>query len=126
MLADQREQRLGVAGAADDLVAGVLEQPGEPLAQQHGVLGDHDAHGSSTATRVPAPGGLSIASVPPWAATRSRIPASPRPPPRAAPPTPSSATTQPQHAVARAVCDDHAATASACLTALVSASQATK
>ena len=71
MLADEREQRVGVAGAPDDLVAGVLEQPGEALAQQHGVLGDHDPHGSSTAIRVPAPGGLSIASVPPWAATRS-------------------------------------------------------
>ena len=30
----------------DDLVAGVLEQAGEPLAQEHGVLGDHDSHGS--------------------------------------------------------------------------------
>ena len=65
VLADEREQHLGVAGAPDHLVAGVLEQAREALAQQHRVLGDHDPHGSSTAIRVPAPGGLSSASVPP-------------------------------------------------------------
>ena len=32
VLGHDREQRLGVADARDDLVAGVLEQPGEPLA----------------------------------------------------------------------------------------------
>ena len=31
VLADEREQRVGVAGPADDLVPGVLEQPGEAL-----------------------------------------------------------------------------------------------
>ena len=29
---------------ADDLEAGVLEQPRDPLAQQHRVVGEHDAH----------------------------------------------------------------------------------
>ena len=70
---------VGVAGAPDDLVAGVLEQAGEALPQEHRVLGDHDPHGKRTASRVPAPGGLSTVSVPPWAATRSRIPGSPVP-----------------------------------------------
>ena len=79
VLAHQRQQRVRVARPPDHLVAGVLEQPGEALAQQHRVLGDHDTHGSSTAMRVPAPAGLSSASRPPWAATRSTIPASPLP-----------------------------------------------
>ena len=36
----------------------VLEQPAEPLAQQHLVLGDHDAHGSSAVRVVPCRGGF--------------------------------------------------------------------
>ena len=107
MLADQRQQRVGVPRPADDLVARVLEQAGEALAQQHGVLGDHDAHGSSTAIRVPAPGGLSIASVPPWAATRSAMPGRPIPPPSGA----ADAVVgdeHPQHAVLARGLDHHA------------------
>ena len=69
----------GIAGAADDLVAGVLEEAGEALAEEHRVLGDHDAHGSSTAISVPCPAGERRASEPPEAATRSAMPASPRP-----------------------------------------------
>ena len=125
VLADQREQRVGVARAADDLVAGVLEQPGEALAQEHGVLGDHDAHGSCTAIRVPAPGGLSMASVPPWAATRSACPAGPCRPPvarrRRRRRRSSSRSTPSSRAVSTAT-----RVGDACLTALVSASQATK
>ena len=51
---------VGVPGAPDDVVAGVLQQAGEPLAEQHGVLGDDYTHGNSAAIRVPAPGGLSM------------------------------------------------------------------
>ena len=47
VLGDDGEQRLGVADAAHDVVAGVLEQAREPLAQQRRVLRDHDAHGNS-------------------------------------------------------------------------------
>ena len=65
VLGDDGEQRLGVADARDDLVAGVLEQPCEPLAQEHGVLGDHESHGIATSMRVPPPRGLAISSVPP-------------------------------------------------------------
>src|SRR6478735_1304101 len=121
----ERQQRVGVPRAADDLVPGVLEQAGEALAQQHGVLGDHDAHGSSTAIRVPAPAGLSSASDPPWAATRSAIPASPEPAPGDAPPTPSSLTTSRSTPLARAACTD-TRDGAPCLTALVIASQAMK
>src|SRR4051794_23237403 len=72
-------QPLTVLDRRRHLVAGILEQAPETLAQQHLVLGDHDAHGSSTLTVVPAPGRLSIASRPPSAATRSVRPASPEP-----------------------------------------------
>ena len=51
-----------------DLEAGVLEQPGEALAQQRLVVGDHDAHGIS---RRSSPS--HTAAVPPTAPTRSRI-----------------------------------------------------
>ncbi len=37
-------ETLGVRQGRDDLVAGVLEQSHEALAQQHGVLTDQDAH----------------------------------------------------------------------------------
>ena len=45
---DHAEQRLGVTAPADDVEAGVLEHPGEALAQQRLVVGDHEAHGIST------------------------------------------------------------------------------
>ena len=55
MLGDEREQRSASPTRADHLVAGVLEQAGEALAQQYRVLGDHDPHGSTASIRVPAP-----------------------------------------------------------------------
>ena len=80
VLGDDDEERVGVADPRDDLVAGVLEQAREALAQEDRVLGDHDPHGISASSRVPAPGGLSIRSVPPWASTRSARPVNPVPP----------------------------------------------
>jgi hypothetical protein len=42
LLGDQGQELGGVAGLADDLEAGTLEQAGQPLAEQHVVLGqDH-------------------------------------------------------------------------------------
>src|SRR5262249_32632953 len=96
-----------------------------PLPQQNGVLGDHDAHGSSTAIRVPAPDGDSSASVPPEAATRSAIPASPRPATAVAPPTPSSATLG-RRTPSKRFAVTTTPHGDACLTALVTASHATK
>ena len=87
-----QHQLLGVARLPDDLEARVLEQPRDPLAQEHRVVGQHDAHraeptprdaararGISAATRVPPPGGLSTTSRPSSASTRSARPRSPEP-----------------------------------------------
>ena len=76
---DGAEQLVGVADGGDDLLAGVGEDPGEPGPQQHGVLGDHDPHGSSTDTVVGPPFGLMTYMFPPRPATRSRRPWSPEP-----------------------------------------------
>ena len=92
MVADLGAQAVGVSDRGHDLVAGVLEQPPEPFAQQRLVLRDHDPHGSSAVTTVPRPGGLATDTLPPSAATRSVIPASPEPGEGTAPPTPSSRT----------------------------------
>ena len=55
VLGDDGEQRLGIADASEHRVPGVLQQPCEPLAQEHGVLGDHESHGIATSMRVPSP-----------------------------------------------------------------------
>jgi hypothetical protein len=52
------EQLLVVADLSGDLDAGGLEHPGQALAEQHRVVGDHDLHGSSAMTQVPSPAGL--------------------------------------------------------------------
>ena len=70
----------------------VLEQSPEPLSQQHLVFGDHDPHGNSAISVVPAPRSLSIRSEPPYAATRSARPLRPEPGAGVAPPAPSSMT----------------------------------
>ena len=44
--------------ATDDLESLVEQQAFEALAQEHAVLGDHDAHGISALTRVPPPFGV--------------------------------------------------------------------
>ena len=55
------QQAAGVAERGDHLGVVLGEQAGDPLAEQHRVLGDddpHDAHGSSTWTTVGPPFGL--------------------------------------------------------------------
>ena len=79
VLGDRGQQPVASPERGDDLVSGVLEQSPEPLAQQHLVLGDHDPHGSSAVSVVPAPWSLSMRSVPPCAATRSARPLRPEP-----------------------------------------------
>ena len=71
---DGDEQGVAVADGGHDLLAGVDEQAGQAGSQEHGVLGDHDAHGSSTITVVGPPAGLSTCMRPPRAATRSARP----------------------------------------------------
>ena len=79
VLADGGAEAVGVVDGGDHVVAGILEQPAETLSEQDLVLGDHYPHGSSAVTRVPRPGGLSTLRLPPSAATRSVMPASPEP-----------------------------------------------
>ena len=61
------QEVLAVARLADDLEAGVLEQPHRAAAQQHRVVGDHDPHGSSARRTVPSPGGEATVKRPPKA-----------------------------------------------------------
>ena len=77
-----------VAERRRDLVARVGEQPHEPVAQEHLVLGDHDPHGNSASGRAGTGVAVDV-EPPPWAATRSRNPLRPDPFSRA-PPMPSS------------------------------------
>ena len=76
--ADLAHQVLGVAGLADDVEARFLEQARETLAQEHGVVGDHDAdrvaHGrepSGRRSQAAAPG-RGRPRAPPWARIRAR------------------------------------------------------
>src|SRR5207245_4656153 len=88
---DLQEQVVGVSRPADDLDPVLLEQLGHPLAQERGIVGDHDSHGISAVMRVPRPPSvLSTQSRPPRASTRSARPRRPAPS-GSAPPTPSSA-----------------------------------
>ena len=50
------DQRRRVRGLGHDVVPGVDEQAGQALAEQRGVLTDHDAHGSTASTTVPSAG----------------------------------------------------------------------
>ena len=125
MLADGRAEAIRVVDGGDHVVPGVLEEPAEALAEQDLVFGDHHPHGSSAVTTVPRPGGLSTVSVPPSAATRSLMPASPEPSDGRAPPTPSSRTRRmrlPFDLAALTTTSE----APACLAAFASASLATK
>src|SRR5262249_22740165 len=125
VVSNRRPQPVCVAERSDDLMPTVLEEPPEALAQQHLVLGDHDAHGSSAVSVVPRRCSLSMRSVPPWAATRSERPRSPEPAAGVAPPTPSSATETTSRPLTRPALRT-ILVAFACLTALVRPSQAMK
>ena len=50
------QQVLGVGRLADDLDPGLVEQARDPLPQQHRVLADHDSHGITALSLVPAAG----------------------------------------------------------------------
>src|SRR5205823_2420398 len=73
--------------ADDGLIVG-YDDADHGLARWHRIA----HHGTSTITRVPAPGALSRQSAPPSCSARSRMPVNPRPPPGSAvrKPSPSS------------------------------------
>ena len=121
---DDGPQRLGVPGHPHDRMAGVGEQSRQALPEERAILRDHDAHGSTASITVPWPRGLRIESDPPRAATRSASPASPVPAAITAPPRPSSAIRTSTRASERTT-RTSMRSASACFTALVSASLAT-
>ena len=100
---DGAEQLVGVADRGDDLLTGIGEDPGQSGPQQHGVLGNHDPHGSSTDTVVGPPFGLITYIVPPSPATRSRRPWRPEPPAGSAPPWPLSRTSTTSRSPALAI-----------------------
>ena len=56
--ADQLEQLPGIFGLTDHVETGFGKQSGDSLSQERCVVGDHDAHGISTTSRVPCPTGL--------------------------------------------------------------------
>jgi hypothetical protein len=58
VLVDGTEQGFRLVDSGDDIHPGVLEEMDDTLPKQHRVLGDHDSHGTSTATVVPPWGGL--------------------------------------------------------------------
>src|SRR6204780_434886 len=88
---DRAQEPLGVGLGRDDLVPGLLEEPGQPLAEQHRVLGDRYPHGSTAEIIVGPPDGDSTDSSPSTPLTRSARPDRPAPG-GAAPPMPSSLT----------------------------------
>src|SRR5215207_959344 len=122
---DGGEQLLRARGLGDDLDALAPHERRDALAQQPAVVGDHDSHGSSAVTTVPAPGGLRMRNVPSSAATRSASPWSPVPADSSAPPMPSSAISMTATPPRRETRTD-ACVAWAYLAKLASASQATK
>src|SRR5690606_41905788 len=117
----------------DHVAAGVREQPGDAVEQQHRVLGEDHTHGyafhgMSAVRTVPSPGGLWRNRSPSTASTRSASPWSPVPARGSAPPRPLSVTVtrsrSPRRRRTRSARTVTAA-ASACLATLVSASHTT-
>src|SRR5690606_19011237 len=127
-------QRLGRAERRDDLVGRAVAGDGvsfggqesrESVKEEDGVLGDHDAHGTSTVSRVPAPVRLTRSNEPSSASTRARSPSRPLPGEIVAPPSPSSAISRRNRSLATATCTV-TLVALACFATFVSASAATK
>ena len=78
LVAHAREQRSGVADLGDDLEPGLGEQPGDALADQRRVVGDHDPHGISALMRRAGAGlALDDRACASSASSRSRRPARP-------------------------------------------------
>ena len=61
---DGLHQGGGIRHPGHDVVLGIGEQAGKSFAEQGGVFGDHDAHGSTASMMVPAPRPLWIEKLP--------------------------------------------------------------
>ena len=123
-----RRARSHSAAASAGVSAPLSTSPFTPRAGIAGRAlgsGGRDRKGISTCRRVPSPGGLSIATRPSSAPTRSTRPRSPEPPSTDAPPHPSSVTSiiSRPHAMRTPTA---ARPAPACLTTLASASETAK
>src|SRR4051794_19361897 len=125
VVVERGDQLLRVLRLGDDLDAFAAEERSDALAHEPAVVGDHDPHGSSAVTTVPAPRGLRMRRVPSSAATRSASPWRPVPAVSSAPPTPSSAISMAAMPFPRETRTD-AVDARAYLATLARASQATK
>src|SRR3954465_10310345 len=84
----------GCRGSRRDRDAACVDDGGAAAAggQQRDQQQPLHGHGIRASRRVPAPGGLSMLSVPPTVASRSCSPRSPLPASRSTPPTPAAAT----------------------------------
>ena len=59
---DLEQEVVGAGGLSDHVDTGLAEQGSQPVADQQAVIGDHDAHGITAVTVVPAPSGLLMRS----------------------------------------------------------------
>ena len=96
-LGDQSPQQgRAVVDRLDDLEVVGFEQADQPVPEEGEVFGEDGAetgaHGSTIASLVGPPGGLSSSRLPSKAASRRWIPRKPVPAPGSAPPMPSSVT----------------------------------
>src|SRR5512132_281426 len=74
---DAAQEARSVLGFPHHVEAGVGEEAGEPLPQEHGIVGDDYPHGISARILTPPPGARSTARRPSRAPTRSSSSTSP-------------------------------------------------
>ena len=111
-------QRLGVLDGRDDLEVVRLEQPDQAVPEEGLVLGEDDAHGTSSVTRVGPPVGLDTLIVPSKAASRRATPLIPVPATRIGTAAAVVADDDPQAVGRRGDSSTQAWAASACLPTL--------
>ncbi|MDR7349670.1 methylase of polypeptide subunit release factors [Glycomyces algeriensis] len=125
VLGDGLHEGVAVTDLGDHFAAELLQEPDQAGADEHGVIGHHYTHGTSTTITVGPPSGESMVHWPSTALTRSVRPESPCPFETCAPPIPLSPTERtslsPQSSTATVALD-----ACECLAMLVRHSAVTK